>query len=69
MEESATTRTVQPWTKDELRKLTKLYPNTSNADISLKLGRTVDCVRKKAQRMGLQKSAKYRKKCLGHKLL
>lgn len=66
--ERATTRTVKPWTKEELKELKKIYPNTSNADVALKLGRTVDCVRKQAQRMGVQKSVKYRKKCLGHKL-
>jgi hypothetical protein len=61
-------RIVQAWTPQEEKELRKRHPNTSNADLALHFRRTVGCVKKKASRMGLKKSAQYRQKCLGHKL-
>jgi hypothetical protein len=50
------------WTKGELTKLKKLFPNKPTSTISKALGRPNDAVKKKASRMGLRKSRKYLKK-------
>ena len=49
------------WSKSDLNQLKKLFPNNSTATIAAKLGRPTDAVKKKASRMGLQKSKKYLK--------
>ena len=49
------------WSKGELSKLKKLFPNTPTAKISTLLGRPNDAVKKKASRMGLRKSKRYLK--------
>jgi hypothetical protein len=49
------------WSKSELNKLKKLFPNNPTAKISAMLGRPNDAVKKKASRMGLRKSKKYLK--------
>ena len=50
-----------PWTKSDLATLKKMFPNTATAQISAKLGRPNDAVKKKASRMGLRKSKRYMK--------
>lgn len=47
------------WTKDDIKTLKRLFPNTPTADIAAELGRSVDCVKKKAERLGLKKTKKY----------
>lgn len=49
------------WTKSELSLLKKLFPNNPTAEVSAKLGRPNDAVKKKASRMGLRKSKRYLK--------
>ncbi|HLB72836.1 MAG TPA: hypothetical protein VJJ98_02355 [Sedimentisphaerales bacterium] len=49
------------WSKAELALLTKLFPNSPTAEISAKLGRPNDAVKKKASRMRLRKSKRYMK--------
>jgi len=49
------------WTKSDLATLKKLFTNTPTAEISAKLGRPNDAVKKKASRMGLRKSKRYMK--------
>ncbi len=49
------------WTKSELALLRRLFPTNSTAKIAAKLGRSLDPVKKKASRMGLQKTKKYLK--------
>ncbi len=49
------------WSKSELTLLKKLFPNNPTAEISSKLGRPNDAVKKKASRMGLRKSKRYLK--------
>lgn len=49
------------WTKSDLNKLKKLFPNNPTAKISEMLGRPNDAVKKKASRMGLRKSRRYLK--------
>ena len=49
------------WTKSELSLLKKLFPNNPTVEVSAKLGRPNDAVKKKASRMGLRKSKRYLK--------
>ena len=49
------------WTKSDLATLKKLFANNPTAEISAKLGRPNDAVKKKASRMGLRKSKRYMK--------
>ena len=49
------------WRRGELTLLKKLFPNNPTAEISAKLGRPNDAVKKKASRMGLRKSRRYLK--------
>jgi hypothetical protein len=49
------------WTKSDLATLKKLFVNNPTAEISAKLGRPNDAVKKKASRMGLRKSKRYMK--------
>lgn len=51
----------KPWTKNEIRKLKKIFRNRSNKDAAKELNRGVDSVRIKANRMGLKKTKKYLK--------
>lgn len=48
------------WTKDELKKLRKLFPNMATTLVALDFpGRSLECIKKKAQRLGLRKSKKH----------
>jgi len=47
-----------------LRELKRLFPNNSNADVAAALGCGVEAAKKKASRLGLKKSQKYRKSVL-----
>ncbi len=49
------------WSRGELSLLKKLFPNNPTAEISAKLGRPNDAVKKKASRMRLRKSKRYLK--------
>jgi hypothetical protein len=49
------------WTKSDLATLKKLFADTPTAEISARLGRPNDAVKKKASRMGLRKSKRYMK--------
>lgn len=49
------------WTKDDLKKLRKLFASTATADVAAKLHRPTEAVKKKASRMGLKKSKRYMK--------
>lgn len=49
------------WTKNDLKLLKKLFANSATADVSAKLGRPNEAVKKKASRMGLRKTKKYMK--------
>jgi len=47
------------WSKSEVSLLRKLFSNNPTAAIAANLGRPTEAVKKKASRMGLQKSKKY----------
>ncbi len=49
------------WTNNDLKLLKKLFANNATADVSAKLGRPNEAVKKKASRMGLRKTKKYMK--------
>ena len=49
------------WTKNDLKLLKRLFANNATADVSAKLGRPNEAVKKKASRMGLRKTKKYMK--------
>ena len=49
------------WTKDDIRKLKKLFPHMGTAAVAAELDRPVEAVKKRASRMGLRKSARYLK--------
>ncbi len=49
------------WTNNDLKLLKKLFANSATADVSAKLGRPNEAVKKKASRMGLRKTKKYMK--------
>ncbi len=49
------------WTKNDLMLLKKLFANSATADVSAKLGRPNEAVKKKASMMGLRKTKKYMK--------
>jgi len=53
-----------PWTRDELTRLRRTYGNSKTAYVALCLGRPVGNVKKRANRMGLKKTAYYRKAVL-----
>jgi len=53
-------RTVKGrWSKSDINRLKKLFPNNATARVAARLGRSVDTVKKKAYGMGLKKSQKY----------
>jgi DNA-binding NarL/FixJ family response regulator len=47
------------WSKGEVALLRKLFPGNPTAKVAVKLGRSLDTVKKKASRMGLKKTKKY----------
>ena len=47
------------WSKDEVKKLKKIFRNSPTKDVAKELGRPLDAVKKKASRMGLTKTKKY----------
>ena len=49
------------WTKADLNLLKKLFLNRPTAEVSARLGRPNEAVKKKASRMGLKKSPRYMK--------
>lgn len=55
-------KVVGAWTKDDIKKLRKMYKNTLTADVAKELKRGEDAVKKKAARLGLKKNKTYLKK-------
>lgn len=49
------------WSKSEVALLRKLFSNNPTAKVAVRLGRSLDTVKKKASRMGLKKTKKYLK--------
>ncbi len=49
------------WTRDDVKRLKKLFPDRPTAEVAAKLGRPTEAVKKKASRMGLRKSGRYMK--------
>lgn len=49
----------RPWTRGEIAKLRKLYPNTSTKKLAAKMDRTICAIYERAQILGIKKSAKY----------
>jgi len=47
------------WTKDEVKLLKKRFPSCPTQEVANELGRSLDCTKKKASRMGLRKSSRY----------
>jgi len=47
------------WTRDDIRRLRKLFSTRRTADVAAELGRPTEAVKKKASRMGLRKSGRY----------
>ena len=62
----ARTKTTGSWTRDDLRQLRRLFSNRPTAAVAAELGRPTEAVKKKASRLGLKKSPKY-KRSLGRK--
>jgi hypothetical protein len=49
------------WTKDDIKLLRKLYPNTVTQQLADKLKRSAGSVKTKARQLGLKKTARYLK--------
>jgi len=49
------------WTKNEIKKLRKLFPNMACSEVAAKLGRPFFAVKRKAYRLGIYKSKRYLK--------
>jgi hypothetical protein len=49
------------WSKDEIKKLRKIFPNMSTREAAEKVGRPLETTRKKAYKLGLHKSKQYLK--------
>lgn len=49
------------WTEDDLKLLTKLYPNTVTDELAGRFGRSAGSVKTKARQLGLRKSDNYLK--------
>ncbi len=47
------------WTRDDVRRLKRLFSDRPTADVAAELGRPTEAVKKKASRMGLRKSGRY----------
>ncbi len=54
------------WSKDEVKKLKKIFRNNPTKKVAKELNRPLDAVKKKASRIGLTKTKKYLK-TLGRK--
>ena len=49
------------WSKDEVKRLKKMFRNTSTKEVAEKLGRAEKSVQAKATKLGLKKTRKYLK--------
>jgi len=49
----------KPWTKEEIKKLRKIFRNMTNKEVAKAMGRGVDPVRIKGNRLGLKKTKKH----------
>ena len=47
------------WSKDEVKRLRKIFPNGSTILVAVKLRRSVSSVKAKAYALGLRKAKKY----------
>jgi len=54
-------KAVPMWSAHDVNLLKRLFPTNPTSKIAKKLRRKIDAVKKKASRMGLQKSKKYLK--------
>ncbi len=54
-------KTIGSWTRDDVKRLKKLFSSRPTADVAAVLGRPTTAVKKKASRMGLRKSGRYMK--------
>ena len=50
-----------PWTKDELKKLKKLFGNMATREVAVYLNRPFEATKKRASRLGLRKTKRYLK--------
>jgi len=50
-----------PWSSEEVKKLKKLFRNTSTSQVAAELERSVASVQSKAAKLGLTKTKKYLK--------
>ncbi len=50
-----------PWSKEEIKLLKKLFPNSKTREVADELGRSYKSVEMKGFKMGLKKSKKYLK--------
>jgi hypothetical protein len=57
----ARTKIKGSWTRDDVRRLKRLFSNRPTAEVADELGRPTEAVKKKASRMGLRKSGRYMK--------
>ena len=51
-----------PWSKEDVKILRKMFPNSPTLEVAAKLNRPLEAVKKKASRMGLYKSQTYLRK-------
>jgi hypothetical protein len=56
------------WSKEELSVLRRNYRNHSTFYVASMLGRTEECTKKKANRMGLKKTKTYLRTFLNHNI-
>ena len=49
------------WTKKDVQELRRLFPSRATVEVAVLMGRTVECVKKQAQRRGFRKTKKYLK--------
>jgi len=47
------------WTKEDIKKLRKIFGNNPTVEVAAELGRPVEAVKKFASRLGLRKTRKY----------
>lgn len=55
---------MEYWTQEEVVKLEKNYPNTTNESVARIVGKSPKAIISKAQRLGLKKNWRYKQKVL-----
>ena len=56
---ATTAKTRTPWSKEEIKKLKKIFKNQSTKDAAKELGRSFASVQAKASELNLSKTKKY----------